>query len=170
MRRIATTALVIAATATLAAGCARPGTAAMVDGERITDEQVATLSADMERLQGVAPASSEIMSSLITVGPVLEVAEEAGIGVTDQQGIELLDSVVTSGGGEPWDYSDELIDIARLSYISQSLDAETNELINQRLLDIEADVNPRYGSWDPSLGVVPTTWPWLETAEASLAG
>lgn len=143
-------------------GCARPGTAAVVDGTyRVSDDQVATFSEDLGRLQGTPVTAQDSLRSLVLAEPVLDLAKAEGIGVTEQQGIELLDSIVEQGGGEPWEYSTELVDVARMSVAGQQMDDELNAQVNELILNLAVEVNPRYGTWDPAIGITPTEWPWL---------
>lgn len=153
----------------LLTGCARPGTAATVNGERITEDSVSVLAADMTELQGSETPPSSALQSLIISGPVLEVASETGNGVSPQQGVELLDGIVAQSGAQPWDYSDELVLVAQMSVAVQSTDEEFTTAIQTALEEAEVEVSPRYGAWDAAEGVQGAVWPWIVSSSSSAA-
>lgn len=162
MRARHAVAVVPLAAALLLAGCSgRPGTAATVDGTRITDGQVASLLSDLAIINGSDTATPrQAVQSLIIAPTVLDVAADAGMGVSRQQGIDLLDDAAAQIGADPWDYSDELVEIAQMAVATNQLDTDANTEVQARVEDLDVRVNPRFGSWDSS-GVTATTWPWI---------
>lgn len=170
--RVARLAVVPLALALLLGGCGRPGTAAVVDGERITDAQLATLVADLERLTAptpdAAPVAPSIALATFVQGPTIEeVGAEAGVATSDQQAIDLLDSAAAQSSIETWDYSPELVQFARLALTRQALqaDPEASTEVGDRLAALDVELNPRFGTWDAGQ-VTPTAWPWLITPGA----
>lgn len=161
---------VIAALALTA--CARPGTAAMVDGHRITDAAVAGLTLDLTELNG-SPSSADVaLSSLIIADPILEVTSEAGLGVSDAEGAELLDGILASSGRESWDYSTQLITVARVTLAMDKLNGspdgyEIAAAAAEAIAAQDVTVNPRYGEWNPAGAVEPAALPWLVTPGGS---
>lgn len=170
--RVVRLAVVPLALALLLGGCGRPGTAAVVDGERITDAQLATLVADLERLTAptpdAAPVAPSIALATFVQGPTIEeVGAEAGVATSDQQAIDLLDGAAAQSSIETWDYSPELVQFARLALTRQALqaDPEASTEVGDRLAALDVELNPRFGTWDAGQ-VTPTVWPWLITPGA----
>lgn len=161
-------AIVPLAAALLLTGCGRPGTAATVDGERITDAQVTRLVDDLSKLTTSAVTPSNALSTMVVSPTILDVAESAGVGVSTAQALELLDTSAAQLQVEPWDYSPELIEYARVGLVSQTLQAspETAGAVSEQLTELDVDVNPRFGSWDAGT-LSPASWPWLISAESS---
>lgn len=155
------------AAALILTGCARPGTAAIIDGERITEAQVATLTSELQRLQGSGTTQGAI-ANLISAGPVLDVATESGLGVSEQQGRELLDQIAAQSGTETWDYSDELVRVAQSNIALRSIQADGMLYgeANVRVQALDITINPRFGSWSGETGLVDPVWPWIIGSEA----
>lgn len=152
----------------LLTGCARPGTAATVGGERITEESVSVLAADLATLQGTPAPPADALQSLIMSEPVLEAAAQVGAGVSRQQGVELLDTIAQQSGSTPWEYSDELVLVARMSVAAQNADEEFNAGVQEALTGLEVEVSPRYGTWDPTtFALQAQAWPWIVSADGA---
>ncbi|TGO04192.1 hypothetical protein [Serinibacter arcticus] len=167
--RVARLAVVPLAVALLLSGCGRPGTAATVDGERITDAQLATLVEDLERLTAstpdAAPVAPSVALATFVQGPTIEeVGAEAGAAASDHQAIELLDGAAAQSSLEPWEYSPELVQFARIALTRQALqaDAAASTEVGDRLAALDVELNPRFGTWDAGQ-VTPAAWPWLIT-------
>ncbi|WP_284249136.1 hypothetical protein [Litorihabitans aurantiacus] len=155
------------AAALVLTGCGRPGTAATVDGERITEGQVGALVADLERLASTAQAGAPVdpaqaLSTLVQAPTILDVVAEFGATASDQEAVALLDSVVSQGGLEPWDYSAEIRQVAQLQLASPALQADeaASLEVGRRLAALDVDLNPRFGTWQDGQ-IAPTQWPWL---------
>lgn len=159
-------AVVPVAAALLLAGCGRPGTAATVDGRRITDAQVAAMVADLTKLNGSPATPQSAINSMVVSHAVLELATEAGVGVSEQQGRDLLDATVTQAGGTPWDYSEEILLAAQMEVAVQKADTELSDQIGDAVAALDVTVNPRFGTWDPTAGVQDPSWPWLISGDA----
>lgn len=172
--RVARLAVVPLAAALLLTGCGRPGTAATVDGERITDAQLATLVDDLERLTASSPDAGPVAPSIALAtfvqGPTIEeVGAEAGAAASDMQAVELLDGAAEGSSLEPWDYSPELVQFARIALTRQALQADTaaSAEVGRRLAELDVELNPRFGTWDAGQ-VTPASWPWLITPGADV--
>ncbi|MCV2396359.1 hypothetical protein OEB99_18770 [Actinotalea sp. M2MS4P-6] len=170
MSRTAVRALVGAmlATATLLAGCSpQPGTAAVVDGERIPQSDVADAIDDLGPvLSSTDPAA---MLSFLIISPVfVQVASEAGVGVSEQDGASFLDSAFEqSGQTPPATYSDAAVLLGEQAAASTNLsgldDSSTAlSTITERIAALDVEVNPRYGTFDPSSGsITAISLPWI---------
>ena len=162
MRTSARLAVVPLAAVLLLAGCGRPGTAATVDGHRITDASLATLVDELSRLTTSATTAQSVLPDMIIAPTVDRVAAEYGAAVTDQQAIQVLDNSAAQLQVEPWDYSPEMIAYGRQFLETQVLkdDPEAAAEIGQGIKDLDVEVNPRFGTWDAGI-LAPTQWPWL---------
>ena len=162
MRRSARLAVVPLAAALLLTGCGRPGTAATVDGERITDAQVATLVDELSRLTSSTSTPGTILPQMIVTPTVLRLAAEAGVATTDQEAIAVLDEGAAQKQVEPWDYSDELVDHVRQLLAAQVLmnDTEAGTALREEVAALDVEVNPRFGTWRDD-ALAPPAWPWL---------
>lgn len=140
--------------------CGRPGTAATVDGVRITDAQLAETSADLAAL-GLPAETEQTLASLIVAGPVLRTAAELGVGASEEQGTQLLDSFAVRNQVEPFEYSRGAIDIARANVIALEATPQEAVAIQEAALNMEATVNPRFGSFTAGQGMTAPQWSWL---------
>lgn len=145
--------------------CARPGTLATVDGDRISDRELAQVVAEFDRL-GLPADPRSTLQVLIVTGPLLGAASELGVGVSTAEGIQVLDAAAATNGVEPFEYSQPLIDIARTLYLNSVADPASQAVINEALASAEITVNPRFGSFDVVSGITATQWPWLVTTGA----
>lgn len=158
------TAVALAAALALA-GCAQqPGTAAVVEGQRITESYLAATVADFAPLTGSQVTPAETLQLLVQ-GPVLvDAASRHGVGVSDQQAEEFLAAVVESQGiGDESDFSEGMVLIAKMSLAGNSLatvpdSAAVFDQIAAEFADLGVTVNPRYGQWDPSGAIIPTVF------------
>lgn len=165
-------AALVAATA-LVAGCSVPGTAATVNGERITDRAVSEFVSDQNRLFG-AVSQVTIVDGItsLTFGAVAEpIAEDLGIGVTDDDASTAINDQLASLGlpaVEPADLSDGMIDVYRAVLLanklqSDPLSAAFSEQLQTALGEAEVSVNPRYGLQGSEGGnlFAPLELPWI---------
>ncbi|UFU03822.1 SurA N-terminal domain-containing protein [Ruania suaedae] len=158
MRRIAAPAAVVMTAALFASGCAgQPGAAAVVDGEAITESELTDAATTLEPFlqEGVAPAA--LLGAMIQAPVLVDVAAEQGIGFSADQAREQLTANAEAGGIEvPESFSPETMELARYLFlaglVNQSPDAQAiNEEVLARLAELDVEVSPRYGSWDPTL-------------------
>lgn len=174
MRSQARYAVVPVLAALALAGCAQqPGTAATVEGERITQSALAATVEDLDTLNGAASAPSQVLTSLVFAPVVVDVSREAGVGVSADEATALLDEAALAAGLEPWDYAAGTIQIAELQLASQygASIAGLNEEITLRAAEMDVTVNPLYGEWEGAAGIAPTQWPWLiQSAAAAQVG
>ncbi|WP_098469432.1 hypothetical protein [Serinibacter salmoneus] len=149
----------------------QPGTAATVEGERITQAELAATVEDLDTLNGMASDPGQVLTSLIFAPVVVTASGDAGVGVSQAEATALLDEVAATAGLEPWDYAPGTIQIAELQLVSQytASVAGLNEEIAVRAAEADVEVNPLYGEWSGASGVQPTQWPWLlEPATAAV--
>lgn len=160
LRSAARLAVVPLAAALVLGACARPGTVATVNGARISDTELAQAVSEFQRL-GLEADPRNTLNVLISVGPLLDVAGELGLGVSAAEGAGALDQVAVSNGVEPFEYSDTLVNIARTLYLNQVTDPAAQQTIAEALVSAEVTVNPRFGTFGADGRLTPTQWEWL---------
>ena len=155
----------------LLAGCAgQPGTAAVVDGRAITTAELATAYEQLEPIFNGAGAQ-DVLGVLITEPFAAEVASEQGVGVNDEQALELLRSVAVQSLGEEkgraLQFGPGAIAVGRYSLAASALqglpDAQAAaEEYQGRVAAADIEVNPRFGEFTDDLVVAPPTPPsWI---------
>ncbi|WP_159621461.1 hypothetical protein [Ruania rhizosphaerae] len=158
LRRIAAPAVAVITAALLAAGCAgQPGAAAVVNGEPIAEADLTDASTTLAPFlqEGVAPAA--LLAAMIQAPVLMDIAAEHGIAVSADQAQEQLAANAEAGGIEvPEEYSPETMELARylflVNMVNQSPDAQSiNEEFAARLAELDVEVSPRYGTWNPDL-------------------
>ncbi|MCM3662429.1 hypothetical protein M3148_15725 [Georgenia satyanarayanai] len=165
----------IAAATLLAAlalgGCsAHPGAAAVVDGERITEAELARAVSDFAAVTGQEVDSVAMLGTLVVAPVLIEVGAEHGVGASEDEAVALLDQQAEVAGlTTPKDgYGSGVIDVARMTLINQRLaqapeGAAAAQAITERISEAEVEVSPRYGEFDPSGQIVPQALPWIAT-------
>jgi hypothetical protein len=150
----------------LLAGCApTSGAAAVVDGEPISEAQLADTVTQLRAFSDV-PARG-VLQALIVSPFWVEAAGDIGVGASIDDARERLDALAADAGGEQaspeWGPGMLLIarvlvaqDRATQTGLGEELASAANGLVREA--DIEVD--PRYGEWT-SEGVTPTTPEWL---------
>lgn len=151
----------------LASCAAQPGTAATVDGRRITQAELEETVADLRLILGDI-ATSSVLQALIQAPVAIEAASENGVGVSDDDGRSLLATVSENAGvTAPEEWSDGALQIAKsdlsLEALSGLPDAqEVTAELNAAVAAQDIELNPRYGTVDVETGTVaPITWDWL---------
>jgi len=169
----ATGVLVALATTVTLAGCAgQPGAAAVVDGTAIpTSDVQAALTELAPYFQGVT--TTNVLAVLVQAPTVVELAEEKGVGVSDEDAQALLDSVVQQKvKGATADFTAPSLAVAKYSIAYTNLQglpdaSDVGKEIDTRLRKLDVDVNPRFGSLTDGNQVAdPTTAPWMVKAKA----
>ena len=160
--------LVALATTAGLAGCAgQPGAAAVVDGTVITASDVqAALTELSPYYQGAT--TTNLLAVLVQEPTVVELAEEKGVGVSDEDAQALLDQVVqqkVEGGTAT--FTEPSLAVARYSIAYSNLEglpdaAAMGDEIDSRLRDLDIEVNPRFASLEDGFQVAePAPFPWI---------
>lgn len=164
----------LVAAAALVAGCQAPGTAAVVNGERITDREVTEFVEDQNRILPQNPVTlADGVTSLTFERIMTPVAASYDVGISDQQAVELINQTLVSMG-EPEvteaDLSQAVIDVYRA--ILFTFEMQTSEIggelavaMQDAIMEADVEVNPRYGL-QGSDGVLfePFLHPWIAGA------
>lgn len=173
VRRTVSVLGVLAVAGSLAAcGGGRPGAAAVVDGRSIPVSDVDAATRELGPvLQGVT--SSAILGTLVQEPTVAAVAEDAGVGVSDEQARDALQQqAAAAGGDESQDFSPASVTVMRYVLEVQALqgapDAEgTLTSLQEALGGLDLTVNPRFGTADELGTIGTTTYPWLVSADGT---
>jgi hypothetical protein len=141
----------------LVSGCASTsGTAAIVDGRRITEED-ARLAAEQINQQfkpQTTFTAKAALSSLIFAPALIEAAEAKGQVQSAGSARSKLPDVQ--------DPADSTILLVRASDAAQRLTAEDEQKILARIAKMKVTVNPRYGTFDASQpGVIDSVPSWI---------
>lgn len=147
----------VAAAAVLVAGCSpAPSVAAIVGNEEITNEFVDQVISDCQAAVGGEPLTGQVVVGNLTISAVFDaVAAEAGFEFTDdevammleQRGMDAATIEMVSGTA----CMDFVRPVATSMLISSVVDEAT---LVAAVREIDVEINPRYGEWDPSTGAV----------------
>ncbi|MFC7404904.1 hypothetical protein [Georgenia alba] len=166
--RLARCAVALAAAGAAAAGCsAQPGTAATVDGTRISENAVDDATREWVEVSGQQVSASQVAHTLVQAELFEPIAREHGFGYSDQQVTQTLTDVATSQGRPaPGSLSPAVVDLARFvlqqGEIAQSPEADRIlGQLGEATDQAEIEVNPRYGTRDAAGQIVPTSYDWI---------
>ncbi|GAB2969462.1 hypothetical protein GCM10027212_04870 [Actinotalea caeni] len=143
-----------------------PGAAATVDGRPVGENAVATVVDELAPYFGGQLTPTDALRLLITAPTYIDVAAEAGVGLSEQDAEEVLLSLNESVGSERTEFSDASLSVVRrvvaeTTFASSEEGAELADEAAQRVADLDVTVSPRYGEWDGS--AVSFSFPeWIE--------
>lgn len=148
------------ATTALVSGCGSTtaGTAAVVDGHRITEDEVASAVKDLEVVaaaqQQEPPTLTQVLTFLVAAPSIIAAGDAAGI---DQPAAAVESQLRTQAD----EVSDSTVTFARAVTIFQGLSSEQRDGMLDSLRKSSVSVNPRYGTWsstDPGLQAAVPSW------------
>ncbi|GAA4422037.1 hypothetical protein GCM10023169_15850 [Georgenia halophila] len=164
---VRSTAALLAAGAAVAGCSAQPGTAATVNDTRITENEVASATAQWIEISGQQVTPGQVAHILVQAELFEPIATEGGFGYSDQQVEQLLkDAAAAQGQPAPEEISEPAVDLAR--FVLQQGDVteaqNAGELLSQldeATAEADIEVNPRYGTRNDSGQIVQTTYEWI---------
>ncbi|GEL94950.1 hypothetical protein [Cellulomonas composti] len=167
----------LAGAATLLSGCAgTPGAAAVVNGDVISSEDVRVA---VEQLGALYDEVNTVnVTTVLIQEPILtQVATEHGIGVSEKETVDLLNTRATQAGVDPLDeYAPSTLAVARYALTNSKMqDADDADDLSTevatRITDADIDVNPRFGEYDPETLqlTAPSAPAWIFVPAASVA-
>lgn len=172
-RRVVTALAAVVLAGTLAA-CSggQPGAAAVVGDRVIPVSDVDTATRELaDVLQGVTPTS--ITGVLVQEPLVAAVAEDAGVGVSDQQAAQVLAQGLEGMGADgDREFSDSSLAVMRyvleLNAVQQLSDAQDRiaELQDQ-IASLDFTISPRFGTRAENGTIGTTTHPWLVVSDTA---
>lgn len=159
-----TTAIALAGILALSAcsGTTSAETAAVVDGRVITEEQVREATAEInEAFNPQEPlTAAQILTLLIRAPYVNDAAAQAGQAQSESAARALPQLAGLSGGP-----SDATVEILRAEASLQAVDTPGRQALTQKFAELDMEINPRYGRFDPSQASLVATSPnWLVPA------
>lgn len=167
LRKIA----VLAAAAAVLAGCAQsPGTAAVVNGERISERDLVDAGQTIAAVFQQEESSAVVLNMLINEPIFTAVGKDHGIEITDQALQEYVTSVIEAEVSDE-DFTPAGLDLLRVVWVSSQMQGnEDRDAISAELVEAwqtaEVVVNPRYGEFNEQGGLVPIERPWIAASPA----
>ena len=155
------------------AGLGSPGSAAVVDGEVISDRDVQTVAGELAAGTGGAVTVAQVVPLMVVSGVVDDIAGEITGGSSREDARVALEANAVAGGQEPVEYSDVTLDFIatnlELNAIQQNDQARAE--FDERLQELDVEVNPRYGTIDEEqglrAGIGAASFPWLGDPDAA---
>ncbi|MGO1562448.1 hypothetical protein CZ771_07365 [Actinomycetales bacterium JB111] len=153
------------AAAALLAGCgSSPGTAAVIDGERMTEDEAQELTAELNAVFGQELTVADTIAIYAQTGPILDAAESLGVSASEAQVEDLLAQQAETNGYTPEDgqFLEDTVYVGRGQVVSQPVQQDPDALaqVGEAIGEMEIDLNPRYGTVE-SGGFIPPQPDWL---------
>lgn len=148
-------------------GLGTPGSAAVVDGEVISEREVQTVATELALGTGGAVTAAQIVPLMIVSGVVDDIAAEITGGSSRADALAALEANAVGDGQTSVEYSDATLDFIatnlELNAIQQNDQARA--VFEERLQELDVEVNPRYGTIDEEqglrAGIGAVSFPWL---------
>lgn len=159
--RIATSVAIIALAAGLLGGCAKADTAAVVNGVTISESKAQATARQLAQELNLQnpPTTGDIVQMMILVPTFVEVAAEKGV----HYSAEAARSDPIFSTIDPTDYAVELL---RVQKIAEQLPQDAQAEFAARVAELDVEVNPRYGTFDPTtMNLTPGQPDWIAAAE-----
>ena len=122
-------------------GCATADTAAIVNGHRITEQEVQEATSQITKAYPDSTLdSANALSSLVMAGFINQVADESGKGLSD--------SAAKAAVAEIEDPSPATLELVKSSLASQQLTTVEQGKVVELARKAEVTLNPRYGTFD----------------------
>lgn len=161
------------------AGCsAQPGTAAVVNGTRITEDQLDDATLEYVDLTGQPAEPAVVLNTLIAADVFPAIAAKHGLALSDQQVEQRFEELAQQQGAKVPEggFSPAFIDLGHYLFAAaaaqQSADAQAvSEEFSAAMSDATIEVNPRYGEVTKEGAIQPVQHPWIvQTPEAAPQG
>lgn len=153
-------------------GCSgNPRAAATVEGRTVT---TATLDATVADLEAFIPSVDPrtVLVALMVAPHFIDAAAEHGVGVSDQDALDLIEmNLEASGTTRDEPVGDGTVEVIRFTMAANNLGTlpDSNDVLgalDQEIRELDIDVNPRYGTFDPAAGsIVADELPWIVTPQ-----
>lgn len=168
MSRTSRTLAALAVGGLLLTGCSQaPNTAALVNGERITETELTSATTMFNDLLPDGMPMASVLDSLVRAELILGIADDFGVEVSDQEVQNLVDAVAAQNGVEPpGELSESGRDAIRYVIAVDALSlhpeaAAIQESFAEAFETGEIYVNPRYGEYDEMGYLNPVAPQWL---------
>ena len=168
MRRgLRSSALVLAAAVTLTSACGtnQAGAAAVVGERRITVNELQQATRQIEQYAGQQVAQQQVLFYLIAEPFIVDAAEKARVGVSEDDARRELVGKVASPAPATIEALRANRAISRLQGLEQARAQAAIQGVVAQITKAAPRVNPRYGTWDPTnLSIVETSQNWIQPA------
>ena len=156
----------------LTACSGQPGAAAVVDGQRISEYDVAQTVEIWQPLLQDRLSPAAMLAPMIQAPVLLDVAAEHGIGASLDDATQYLnDRAEQAQVTPPEEYPDGALEVARMQIVVEMLNSgsvdpqQISADLTERLGELEVELSPRYGEWDAEAAgggfITPTTPEWI---------
>lgn len=143
------------------AGCGAagsPGVAAVTDDYVVTESMVDDVMADFEKVGAGGQIQRGTVVAMLAMRPVImDVGVQSGAALGEEAVRAALRDQVP-------DVSDATIAFQQTQSTAGALTQEQLPTFEQQLQSADIEVSPRYGSFDPQQGFVPSNPNWLQPA------
>ncbi|MHB1064330.1 MAG: SurA N-terminal domain-containing protein [Georgenia sp.] len=155
------------------AGCsAQPGTAAVIDGTRITIDDVDVAQREFVEITGQSDAQPRAVLNTLMAAQVLpDVAAGYGIAYSDEQITDIFAEQLTTAGNEVPEggFADSTLELGRYLFVLTDVQSSPDgqaiaEAFGARMKEAKTVVNPRYGEIDENGLIAPVTHDWIAPA------
>ena len=160
-RRVVAASVLAGALATAGCGSLETDRAATVDGRVITESQVQTAQSQInETFPDANLTAADVLSRLVQAPVVLALAAEQGAPLSESVAEATYTGQPGYSGEEP---ATETLDLLRAELALQQLRSTGAQVPVEAFADLDVDVNPRYGQFDPQTASVTAVTPaWIE--------
>ena len=152
----------------LTACSGQPGAAAVVDGQRISENDVAQTVEIWQPLLQDRLSPAAMLAPMIQAPVLLDVAAEHGIGASVDDATQYLNDRAEQAHVSP---PEGALEVARMQIVVEMLNSgsvdpqQISADLTERLGELEVELSPRYGEWDPEAAdgafIAPTTPEWI---------
>lgn len=160
----------LALTGLLLAGCAQPNTAAVVNGVRYTETDLANAWVDLAPVTGEGTPAGALLMSVIRRDFLVPAAEGFGITATQEEINSFAEQIWASVGAEvPDPLSPMAAALIEWELLAQKvqvspLGPEIVQVFAAHAATADVSVNPRFGEYDSETGMLNMPeYPWLAT-------
>ncbi len=151
-------------------GCAasEAGAAAVVDGRRISVQDVQQAAADFEAFTGQPIPQQQVLYFLV-IGPyVVDAAAQAGVGVSPDDARVQLTQRIDNPSGSGVSALQAAESVSRLTQLSEDRAKPILDRVVSTLRSVDIELSPRYGQFDTEqITITPPVENWIEAPAAS---
>lgn len=175
MPRVAAVVPALAVAAALLTGCgpAQAGSAAVVDGRRITEGDVQTATQQIKTLpwQADPPGQSTVLDWMIVAPYVIETASKYNAGISEQQVRDTLAKTAPDPSDAAVIALRGYLAIQQIVRLEEPVGKQARDEVSKRILSVPLRVNPRFGVFDPkTIALTPETPNWLVEPKTPVDG
>ena len=154
------------------AGCsAQPGTAAVVNGTRITEDQLDDATLEYVDLTGQPAEPTVVLNTLIAADVFPAIAAKHGLALSDQQVEQRFEDLAKQQGAKVPEggFSPAFIELGHYLFAAAAAQSSpeaqaVSQDFSTAMAEAKIEVNPRYGEVSKEGTIQPAQHPWLAQA------